>query len=149
MVVLNNQKTCRTCGKLRPVDMFSPHRRTVDGLKPSCKICRRNGGKLYNLESKLAAFNAYGGPKCVCCGETHVSMLALDHINGGGTQQRKELKMTAGGTFYRWLKRNGYPDGYQVMCANCNISKYANNGVCEHVSVSTKYNDLIESTYAN
>lgn len=73
---------------------------------------------------------AYGGPECKCCGEDHLMMLQVDHINGGGTQHRKEI----GGCvrFYPWLKANNFPPGYQILCANCNVAKYLNGGVCPH-----------------
>lgn len=60
----------------------------------------------------------YGG-KCACCGEAHIEFLHLDHIEGGGTQQRAELKRW-GNAFYRWLQKQGYPEGFRVLCANCN-----------------------------
>jgi hypothetical protein len=25
--------------------------------------------------------------------------------------------------FYRWLVRQGFPDGYQALCNSCNLSK--------------------------
>ena len=51
--------------------------------------------------------------------------LQLDHIEGGGNKDR-QAKGT-GSTFYAWLKRNGYPPGYQVLCANCNYIKRFEN----------------------
>ena len=29
----------------------------------------------------------------------------------------------------KWLKDNGYPSGFQVLCMNCNHAKYRNGGV--------------------
>jgi hypothetical protein len=80
--------------------------------------------------------NQYGG-KCACCGETRISMLTLDHINNNGAEHRRQMGKTraakGGIGFYRWLKENKYPQGYlQVLCANCNTSKLANSGTCEH-----------------
>jgi len=87
---------------------------------------------------KLETFNAYGGPYCSCIGcpqrqYSMLTMLTIDHINGGGNKHRKSILQDRGGvSFYRWLKRNGYPSGYQVLCWNCNLSKrYA---PCEHIS---------------
>jgi len=31
---------------------------------------------------------------------------------------------------YRWLKKQGYPKGYQVLCFNCNFASAW--GVCPH-----------------
>ncbi len=80
---------------------------------------------------KLAAFAAYGGSKCVCCMESEICFLAIDHINGGGHEHRKVNKI---GSLYQWLHRNKYPDGYRVLCHNCNHGRYINGGICPHVS---------------
>ena len=71
---------------------------------------------------------AYGG-RCACCGETELAFLTLDHIEGGGTKDRKGPGGTEG--LYRRLKRAGWPNGYQVLCANCNMAKEAPKG-CPH-----------------
>lgn len=64
-----------------------------------------------------------------------LSMLTIDHINGGGNKHRESILNSRGGTsFYRWLKKTGYPSGYQVLCWNCNLSK--RYGPCEHLGTS-------------
>ena len=42
--------------------------------------------------------------------------------------------MVGGTKFYRWLKRNNFPEGFQVLCFNCNCGKEINKGVCPHKS---------------
>jgi hypothetical protein len=32
---------------------------------------------------------------------------------------------------YRWLAKKNFPEGFQVLCANCNVAK-SQNGVCPH-----------------
>lgn len=72
--------------------------------------------------------------KCVCCGESNIFFLTLDHINNNGAKQRRKLKLTGGWRFYYWLKLRNFPDnlGLQVLCANCQLGKERNNGVCPH-----------------
>jgi len=86
------------------------------------------------------AFNAYGGPQCACCGTLVDEFLTLDHIDGGGAAHRATLRgsmqkpRTDGGggvKLYAWLKRMGYPPGFQVLCMNCNFAK-GKYGVCPH-----------------
>jgi hypothetical protein len=71
----------------------------------------------------------YGGTKCICCNETEIRFLTIDHINGGGSKHRAEIGH--GKTIYSWLKNNGYPNGYQVLCYNCNCAK-GFYGECPH-----------------
>ena len=68
----------------------------------------------------------YYGRECACCGAT--GNLTIDHVDGGGTAHRIALFGQSGGEragaqFYSWLIRQGYPDGYQVLCMSCNCSK--------------------------
>jgi len=66
--------------------------------------------------------DAYGG-KCACCGETRKEFLSIDHKNGNGNKQKKEIGARTSQEFYCWLKENNYPDGFQVLCFNCNCGK--------------------------
>lgn len=80
---------------------------------------RKEKHKIYHKKLRLLILEKYGGypPKCQCCNENKLEFLSIDHINGGGAQQRKSLKGTS---FYRWLKMNNFPEGYRVLCMNCN-----------------------------
>lgn len=72
---------------------------------------------------------AYGGA-CSCCGEVERSFLVLDHIDGGGEAERRQL----GGSkeLLMKLRRGGWPqDGYQLLCSNCNLGKEI-IGTCPH-----------------
>ena len=66
----------------------------------------------------------YGGDKlaCVICGEGRLACLSIDHIDGGGTKHRNQLRAW-GELFNRWLKAQNYPDGYQTLCMNCQFVK--------------------------
>ena len=88
----------------------------------------------YGQRVKLEAFNAYGGPRCACCGETITAFLSIDHINGVTADQRKKEGLGTG--FYCWLKKNNYPPGFQVLCFNCNLGRAINGGICPHKSPS-------------
>ncbi len=84
-------------------------------------------------ELRETVLASYGG-KCNCCGETLMPFLCIDHINGGGSEHRKNLRaqgVSAGAGFYKWLKKNNYPDGFQVLCHNCNMAK-GFYGSCPH-----------------
>jgi hypothetical protein len=70
-----------------------------------------------------------GNPKCECCGETASEFLCIDHINGGGHKHRQKVGCGAG--FYLWIIRNDFPEGFRVLCHNCNLS-YGFYGYCPH-----------------
>ena len=80
----------------------------------------------YNQRIRLDAISRYGGI-CSCCGESELGFLSIDHIEGGGNKHRKTFKTS----IYRWLKKNNYPDGFQILCHNCNMAK-AFYGMCPH-----------------
>jgi hypothetical protein len=89
--------------------------------------------QVVRLAQRLEALRAYsdGDPACVCCGESILLFLALDHVNGGGHKQRKD---TGGGGFYVWLRKNGYPEGFRILCHNCNFGRQLNGGICPHLA---------------
>lgn len=73
------------------------------------------------------------GHRCVCpgCGETALRLLHLDHKNGGGSQERRQMKRR-GTSFYREVKtaidRDASTDRtwlatLQILCLDCNLSK--------------------------
>ena len=85
---------------------------------------------------RLEIFNAYGGIRCACpkCplhGGADPRFLTMDHINGDGAKHRRE---TQGTHTYRWLKKNGFPLGFQVLCYNCNCAKRLGDH-CPHLDL--------------
>lgn len=82
---------------------------------------------------KDAVYRAYGGYKCKCCGVTERSFLSIDHVENNGYHMKKNgLHPKNPGPFYRWLRKNGYPKGFQILCMNCQFGKKLNNGICPH-----------------
>lgn len=96
-----------------------------------CSQRARKNTKKRNFNIKLKVFEAYGGPKCNCCGEDNIKFLTMDHINNDGNLHRRE-DSSVGPGLYRWLDRNNYPPGFQVLCWNCNLGKAHNKGICPH-----------------
>jgi hypothetical protein len=82
-------------------------------------------------EWKKKVFDHYGR-RGSCCGEDHIEFLSIDHITGHGNQQRKDFGTHI--VLYHWLVNNGFPEGYQVLCMNCNHAKGKNggDGLCPH-----------------
>ena len=93
----------------------------------------RESKRVYSLakhrNNRTIVINHYGG-KCACCGESTYEFLAIDHINGGGTAHRREIK-GYGSRMCDWLIKNNFPDGFQILCHNCNLAK-GFYGQCPH-----------------
>lgn len=98
------------------------------------KVEINNHNKENNQKRRMIVLQFYGGnpPKCACCGEKEIKFLSIDHIKGGGTKHRKE--MGVGKSIYPWLIRNNFPEGFQVLCHNCNMAK-GFYGICPHFVV--------------
>lgn len=83
-------------------------------------------------------------PSCACCGETEIGFLSIDHIKGNGNKHRQSI----GGyhSFYSWMVAKHFPEGFQILCMNCNWGKRIMNGVCPHQKMSTKVGSLVTIT---
>lgn len=150
-------KNCLGCGQ-RPTIEFGKDPRCVDGLKSRCTKCSseyvkqirsenpkyakkaedwriRNAGKLrqrgyeYRLAIRMEVIRHYskGSMECECCQESIVEFLTIDHVDGGGSNHRREIKIN----MYHWLKKNGFPTGYRILCYNCNMA-IGVHGICPH-----------------
>lgn len=125
------------CKATKPVEDFPLDGRPGRLLKRggrahNCLECHRKVNNGYTFKRRIAVLKYYsaGTMRCACCGEGQYEFLGIDHVNGGGGQHRKDPKMR-GVHFYRWLVREGFPEGYQVLCHNCNMAK-GFYGMCPH-----------------
>src|SRR3954469_5521706 len=115
-------KTCHLCGLSKPIGAFY---RASDkpGHRSKCIDCyllaqlmrRRRDGRpytevaarwshSYRRRLRIETLHAYGA-QCECCGEKTIEFLTIDHIYGGGTQDRKRY----GADFYHYLRKQGWP----------------------------------------
>ena len=68
---------------------------------------------------RAAVFDHYGWI-CRCCGSP--DQPTIDHVYGDGKEHRAVVG-GSGSAMYRWLIRNGFPNGFQTLCVSCNTSK--------------------------
>lgn len=155
-------KICNKCSIDKPVSEFwKMHKKektfkySVKGKSvyaPICKECgriyRRTNPeyvrktkiriKEYQRKVKIEVFNHYSNEdiRCQCCNEKEIKFLCLDHIDGGGGEERKRLNGRGGVIFYAYLKAHKYPEGYQLLCFNCNGAKGI-YGFCPHNNKQT------------
>lgn len=101
----------------------------VSQYSKSHRCDRRQQNVEYRRRKKQEVFSHYcsGVPQCQRCGCDNLCTLSIDHIDGNGAQHRSDEGVKAGSNFYQWLKKQGYPDGFQVLCMNCQfIKRYEN-----------------------
>jgi len=88
----------------------------------------------------LGHYGVNGNAQCVCCGESILDFLTIDHITPVGTGLGPHRRFTKTGEprggfpLYRWLKKAGFPDGFRTMCMNCNFGRALNGGICPHAA---------------
>lgn len=95
--------------------------------------------RVETLKQSVLGYYSSQSFRCACCGESERDFLVIDHIEGHGNEHRKQIfgRAQAGYAFYDWLIKRGYPQGFQVLCCNCNMSK-GKHGTCVHVSRPTE-----------
>lgn len=121
-------KECPQCHKRKPEDAFRKGR--------VCKACEYEKQLKWKAENKdrynerraawrrqkqahlyIVAREALGN-KCAHCGITDLRVLDIDHINGGGSEERRQRD--------RLQILNRIIDGskdYQLLCCNCHRIK--------------------------
>jgi len=121
-------KQCRKCGVSKSHTEFTIDRKKPDSLYSYCRDCSRIKGRRLYRRLREEVLDHYG-KVCACCGEDRYEFLSIDHVDGGGNAHRREIGNPS--VFCRWLKKNGLPIGYRVLCMNCNhaIGRY---GYCPH-----------------
>ncbi len=153
-------KICRLCKSTKSLADFHADKIKSGGYRSECKECTRaRGRKYYSQNGKVVRaknklwrdankvsskeqerdrrarqrincieYYSNGSSVCACCGEGNFRFLTIDHINNDGYIHRN----SGVSHICSWLIKNGYPEGFQVLCFNCNCGKRVNNGVCPH-----------------
>ena len=139
---------CHNCNSAAAFYLSCPHRPCGDatswapctacvGKSALCKTClitrRRAWVRQSNRRLKREILEHYG-KACACCKESHFEFMTLDHVNGGGNQDRLKIfgiKSAAGTRFYRLLRKKGFPPGFRTLCWNCQLAT-GYYGRCPH-----------------
>ena len=70
----------------------------------------------YRKEGRLQCCS----PGCLI---SDMDILSLDHINDDGAEHRRQGILRGGFNFYKQLRKDGFPAGYQTLCFNCQLKK--------------------------
>lgn len=110
-------------------------KRTKYNSKEEATLAQKERVREYNRKSRFIVLQFYSAttPFCNCCGEKELKFLSIDHVNGGGNEHRRSMGRVdgKGGNISHWIRKNNFPDGFQVLCHNCNMAK-GFYGVCPH-----------------
>ena len=106
-----------------PEERVKKNRREVERrgkIRPEVRQASRK--EKTQMKNKVMSHYSYGEIHCIHCGETNIDFLTIDHING-----KKAWKGTGGYSkahdLTRWLIREDFPEGFQVLCWNWNQIK--------------------------
>lgn len=91
------------------------------------KESKRHSLAFHKQKHEVLSHYSKGIPICAWphCGWTDEQALSIDHIKGGGRAHIKKFHIK---NLYRWLRLQGFPEGFQVLCMNHQFVKRATNG---------------------
>lgn len=117
------EKFCPGCKIVKPAKDFNKANRR-DGLRSYCKSCdyKMIRNKIESIKEQI--YDKHGH-YCFRCGYTDKRALQIDHVLGGGTKEREVFKST---TSYLKKVLADETGSYQILCANCNWIKRAEEG---------------------
>lgn len=137
-----NNKTCRLCwaNRKRTWDIrVDPNtgrtNRQISSAKTWLKYSNEQKRHREKLRYTVIEHYSNGTMACACCKEDTYQFLAIDHIIPVG-RKPKDGSPRSSAVLYRWLIRNGFPNGYRILCHNCNVGRQINGGTCPHEEVT-------------
>lgn len=60
------------------------------------------------------------GSRCASCGTDDIRVLQVDHVHGGGEEDRRSRTAV---TIWRAILRGDEDGNFQLLCANCHLIK--------------------------
>ncbi len=109
------QVLCMNCNWKKNVNERHGASRTAKAL-----LERRLRGELVGL---------LGGRRCRECGEADMTVLTIDHVSGGGAEERRRMKGYPLMIRYYLSHPDEAQGKLQVLCRNCNWKKHLTQGI--------------------
>ncbi len=133
----NYRKLYYNCNKEREMARQKEYKaENIEWIKP----LNKQWSAMKNIELRQIIINKLGG-HCACCGESQYEFLSIDHINGGGNEEKREHGRSM--VFYKYIIEQGCPkDKYQILCHSCNQAKH-DGKECPH----NKFNVFDRNTW--
>lgn len=116
-----------------------------------CCNCNHKKMRLYMKKSNnpkrqnnLTKVREILGNKCSCCGNDDSMVLQIDHVNNDSYVDFNNNGIRSQDMCVSKIISGIDTGRYQLLCANCNRSKYINGGICAHKCPVIMARDLIE-----
>ena len=128
-----HQTWCKACDSIRARQWRADHPELARVWYKNNPEKVKEKQRRHSQKVKAEVFNHYGNGivACACCGENLLVFLTIDHINNDGAEHRRNNKLKSSTHMYIWLRKNGYPEGFQILCWNCQWGKQL-LGTCPH-----------------
>ena len=118
---------CRGCGEEK-----IPYKNKIN-IKELNFYC----GPCYTGALRKEIFKKLGN-SCVCCKEKEYLFLDIDHIKGGGNQERIKFR-NKNKYFTKILTTKDIKKKYRILCKNCNWGIYnSEKNICPHLEINEK-----------
>jgi len=135
------QILCHNCNQAKGYYGKCPHKeeiKMVSTLEENETKTKNN--RLHILQTYSKRLSNSDFPCCNCCGlNDNIKFLAIDHIRGreemGSEPELIKLGYTSklkNQPLMKWIIENDFPEGFQILCHNCNTAKgiTQNNNEC-------------------
>lgn len=128
---VNRSCICKKCSSIKNKRYREEH--TIELKQKREKNKERTNTQQRNRRLKIIKYYSNDTMQCNCCGEKEIKFLQIDHIDCGHAMHGKNKRPNnfTGPGLYGWLIKNDFPNGYQILCANCNFAK-GMYGICPH-----------------
>lgn len=133
--ITSEGKVCSKCAIWKTRENFHLYSAAKSKMRSACKVClskprtkfkmskeealRRNHERTKRKKEKLVRHYSKGTMKCESCGFSDIRALNIDRIDNSGHEHRKTVD-----NVYDWLIRENFPEGFAVLCSNCNWKKH-------------------------
>jgi len=138
---VTEEKHCRKCGVALTPENWEPSQKKFGNY--ICLPCRLlydkewrkrhlNAATEAHLRLKMTVLSHYSAELKCKCGFNDIRALSIDHVNGGGNKHAKRIG-GGSGALYFWIKKHSFPEGFQVLCMNCQFIKRHEKGEVRRV----------------
>ena len=106
------------------------------------RILKREKERMKTIRTDVLSHYSNETMKCALCGCDDIDILDIDHINGGGCKQRRDMNFKNSDQLFRWLIKNNYPPEFRVLCKNCNWKEGLSTRFPHRIYEEDKYGNI-------